>query len=177
MSPHHGPLQRGVRNFGDGQTQQGLLNVYSEIGNETSQTAAAAVRQSELPRGKAELILVVDDEAAMRHIAQAFLKSYNYQVITDKDGVEAVGLYAQLKEDIKVVLLDMIMPVMSGPETICALEALNPTVKIIAASGLRDEVDRTQQTGSGSVVRAILGKPCTAETLLTTLHEVVQAER
>jgi PAS domain S-box-containing protein len=158
----------------------GFVNVYSEIGKGTSfkvffpakqsaETQEAAVQQSEVPPGHGELILVVDDEAAVREIAQVTLESYNYRVMTAKDGAEAIACYTERKEQINAVLLDMMMPVMDGPTTIRALETIDPSVKVIAASGLMD----TTQTSR--VVRAVLAKPYTAERLLKALSAVMAA--
>ena len=56
--------------------------------------------------------------------------------MTASDGIEAVALYAQYKDEISAVLLDMMMPSMDGATTIRTLQKMNPQVKIIAASGL-----------------------------------------
>jgi two-component system cell cycle sensor histidine kinase/response regulator CckA len=157
----------------------GFLNVYSEIGKgtsfkvyfpvkESSDGHEAVVDQMELPLGHGELILIVDDEAAVREIAQVTLESYNYRVVTAKDGAEAVACYAQQKDRIDAVLLDMMMPIMDGPATIRALETINPRVRIVAASGLVDSAKNPR-------VSAVLAKPYTAEKLLRTLSSVLGA--
>lgn len=163
----------------------GFLKVTSEPGRgtqvrmyfpakESAEMRAAGANQANLPHGAGQLILVVDDEEAMRRITKLTLELYNYRVVTAANGVEALSCYAQQSKEIKVVILDMMMPIMDGTATINALEAINPRVRVIAASGI---IDRAQQAGSSSVVRALLGKPFTADTLLTTLHEVAAAER
>jgi two-component system cell cycle sensor histidine kinase/response regulator CckA len=157
----------------------GFVNVYSELGKGTSfkvffpakesaEILELVAHQAELPAGNGELILVVDDEAAIREIAQITLESYNYRVLTAKDGIEAVAFYAEHSKEITAVLLDMMMPVMDGVATIRALEAIDPNVRVIAASGL---VDATHTTNR--VVRAVLAKPYTAEKLLKTLSGVL----
>lgn len=57
--------------------------------------------------GDGELILVVDDEATIREITKSSLEAYNYRVLTASDGVQAVKIYAQYKQEISVVLLDI----------------------------------------------------------------------
>ncbi len=167
----------------------GFVNVYSEIGKGTSfkvyfpakesvETREAAVLQTELPIGNGELILIVDDETAVRDIAQLTLESYNYRVITAKNGAEALAYYAQQCGEIRAVLLDMMMPIMDGPATIRALETINPNVKIIAASGLLENAKNGGSSGNmGPTVRAVLAKPYTAEKLLKTLHAVMTENR
>jgi CheY-like chemotaxis protein len=166
-------------------SHNGFLNVNSKPGRGTqvrmyfpakqsAEMRTSGANHSHLPFGTGQLILVVDDEEAMRRITKLTLELYNYRVVTATNGVEALSCYAQQSKEIQVVLLDMMMPIMDGTATIHALEAINPRVRVIAASGI---IDRAKQASSSSVVRAILGKPYTAETLLTTLHEVAAAER
>jgi two-component system, cell cycle sensor histidine kinase and response regulator CckA len=165
----------------------GFLTVYSDIGKGTSFKLYLPAKQSavtvqarssagNLPLGRGELILVVDDEAAVRDISRFTLESHNYRVITASDGAQALGFYAEHKDSARVVLLDMMMPIMDGHATIRALESLNPTVKIIAASGLMNKQAQIGHSAEMSAaVKAVLGKPFTAETLLNTLHRVLNA--
>jgi CheY-like chemotaxis protein len=117
-----------------------------------------------LPKGHGELILVVDDEAPIREITRITLENSNYQVNTASDGIEALALYAQQKNDIKVVLMDMMMPSMDGATTIRTLQKINPQVKIIAVSGLALNDKVAEAVGVG--LKAFLSKPYTAQELL-----------
>ena len=163
----------------------GFINVYSEVGRGTQFTIhipAAAFDQInqhdresiELPSGDNELILVVDDEMAILEITRGTLEMHGYRALTASDGTEAVALYAQHKDEIKVVLTDMMMPYMDGPATIRALQKLNPRVKIIASSGLT-ETARMAEVSNGGVSR-FLTKPYTAEKLLETVAAVLKEE-
>ena len=124
-----------------------------------------------LPTGHGELILVIDDEAAICEIAKGTLETYGYRAITASDGTEAVAMYAQHKDEIKAVLTDMMMPYMDGPATIRALQKMNPQVKIIASSGLTENSRATEAAGAG--VKIFLPKPYTAEQLLNALAELL----
>jgi PAS domain S-box-containing protein len=124
----------------------------------------------ELPAGNGELILVVDDEASIRDITKQTLRMFGYDVLTANDGTEAVAIYAQHHQEIKVVLTDMMMPFMDGPTTIRALKRIDPRVKIIAASGLT--IPQSVMEASADV-QGYLPKPYTAEKLLKTLHEIL----
>lgn len=140
---------------------------------ETAETREAGLKHGRLPTGRGELVLVVDDEAAVRDITRLTLESYNYRVLTASDGAEALACYARRAEEIKVVLLDMMMPVMDGAATSRVLQSINPAIRIIAVTGLLDEGKHAALTDRSSSVRAILSKPYTAERLLTALHEVI----
>ena len=127
----------------------------------------------ELPSGNGELILVVDDEASIRDITKQTLSMFGYDVLTANDGTEAVAIYAQNHEKIKVVLTDMMMPFMDGPTTIRALKKIDPRVKIIAASGL--SMPQSVLDASYTDVQGYLPKPYTAEKLLKTLYEILHS--
>ncbi|WP_395740531.1 PAS domain S-box protein [Prosthecobacter sp.] len=160
----------------------GFLNVYSEPGNGTTfsvcfpameapEGVAARMQQDTHPRGNGELILIVDDEAAVRAITEQTLESYGYRVLVAADGTEAVALYSIHRLDVAAVVTDMMMPVMGGQATIQVLQRLNPDVKIIAASGLANDGSSARATAMG--VKHFLPKPFTAQTILTALHEVL----
>ncbi len=124
------------------------------------------------PLGKSELILVVDDEVAIKEITQAMLEAHGYGVITASDGIEAIALYAEHKHKISVILLDMMMPLLDSATTIRTLRKLNPQVQIIAMSGLatNEVVKQTMNEG----VKAFLAKPFTAVELLSLLSGLCQ---
>ena len=106
----------------------GFINVYSEL-HKGSQftvylpaldrpgTVDSAALQTDLPLGNGELILVVDDEDSIREITRSTLETFGYTVLTASDGTEALALYADKKNEIAVVLTDMVMPFMDGPAT------------------------------------------------------------
>ena len=161
----------------------GFINVYSELHKgsqftlylpalDTPGAVESAALQTDLPLGHGELILVVDDEDSIREITRGTLETFGYKVITANDGTEALALYADKKNEIAVVLTDMVMPFMDGPATIRALQRMNPQVRIIAASGL----GAGQRAGEGALegVSVFLNKPYTAEKLLKTLAQVLK---
>jgi CheY-like chemotaxis protein len=161
----------------------GFVHVYSEVGEGTEfkvylpalpEIEQSPVQEPELPTGQGELILVVDDEAAIRHIAQASLENHAYRVLTAEDGIEAIALYAQHKDEIRAVLIDMMMPAMDGPATIRTLRHIQPKVKIVAVSGLISNEKLTQARCYG--VNSFLSKPYTTQELLKTLAQVLHQE-
>ncbi len=124
-----------------------------------------------MPTGAGDLILFVDDEPAIIEIAKIFLESFNYQVLTASNGVEAIALYAQHKQAISLVILDMMMPTMDGATTIGALQNINPRVKIVVVSGLATNQKVAQAAGDS--VKAFITKPYTVMDLLNTINELL----
>jgi two-component system, cell cycle sensor histidine kinase and response regulator CckA len=160
----------------------GFVNVYSEQNKGTQfvvylpafaagEAEHVEIARPELPSGHDELILVVDDEDAIRQITKGTLETFNYRVLTAADGTEAVALYAQHRDEIACVITDMMMPFMDGPATIRALQKLNPQVRIIAASGLAANEKSAEANALG--VRLFLSKPYTAEKLLHSLADIL----
>ena len=124
-----------------------------------------------LPQGHNNLVLVVDDEEPIRKLAQRALERYGYRVLLAADGTEAVSLYQPRRNEIDVVITDMAMPNMDGLATISALKALNPDVKIIGSSGLASDGSVAKAMAAG--IQHFIPKPYTAETILHTLHEIL----
>jgi DNA-binding NtrC family response regulator len=125
----------------------------------------------ELLKGNGELLLIVDDEPSILELCKTVLERNNYWVYSAKNGAEAVTLYAQNKGEIKLILIDQIMPIMDGPSTIKVLKTMNPDIKIIAMSGL--SVDNVvSQMGD---VKAFIIKPFSGEKLLRTIRDVLNS--
>jgi PAS domain S-box-containing protein len=156
----------------------GFLTVYSEEGRgsqfkiylpavEAAHLPVAQTLRADLPMGNGELILVVDDENAIREIARETLRTFGYEVLTAGDGTEALALFAQHRDEVRCVVTDMMMPFMDGLATIRALRRLAPEVKVIVTSGLKanDKTAEAAQLG----VTTFLHKPYTAEALLKAL--------
>jgi len=82
-----------------------------------------------------KFILVVDDEALIRKMAQAMLAHFGFEVISAADGHEALKVFDENRDDIRCVLLDLTMPGMGGWETLAGLRRIRPNVPVILASG------------------------------------------
>ncbi len=159
-------------------SHEGFLDVHSQVNQGTqfqiyipaSDTPIQpAENEPELPSGRQQLILVVDDEVAISTLIKATLETYNYRVLTANDGAQAIELYAQHRDAIDSVMIDMMMPVMDGFTTVTTLHQLNPDLPVIAMSGLNSVEAVAQAERSGC--RHFVAKPFTARDLLQTLAD------
>ncbi len=125
--------------------------------------------------GDQELILVVDDETAICDIIQTVLETYNYRVFTTQDAAAAISAYALHQQQIKAVLLDVMMPGMDGLATLPFLQRLNAKVRVIAMSGVNspEVINPLKQAGC----QHFLAKPFTHQGLLRTLKESLAIHR
>lgn len=160
----------------------GFVEVYSEVGKgsqfkvylpSNEETVTQPAENMKLLTGHSELILVVDDETAICDITKTTLESHNYRVSTANNGIEALALYAQYKDEISVVLLDIMMPEMNGMTAIRTLRRMNPQLRLVAMSGLTSTEAITQSTGTN--VQGFLSKPFTTKELLKTLTDVLSS--
>ena len=93
-----------------------------------------------IPEKGEGLILVIDDEPIIRDMAKKILRECGYDVLLASNGAEGVEVFKQHKDEIKCVILDMAMPVMSGREAFIVLKGIKPVIKILLASGFRQDV-------------------------------------
>jgi PAS domain S-box-containing protein len=130
--------------YGIIQSHGGFINVHSEQGTGTTfhiflpasdKEVASEPAQTEPYLKGNETILLVDDEAVIVEVGKKLLEVLGYRVMTARSGKEAVELYQKPEEAIDLVILDMIMPGMSGGETYDNLVKLNPDVRVLLSSG------------------------------------------
>lgn len=125
--------------------------------------------ETELTRPEA--ILVVDDEEHFRAGVVRQLKEAGFETIEARDGADAVKRFAERREEISAVLLDLVMPNTSGGETLAILRYYEPTLPIVVTSGY-SELDAKSLRGTERGV-GFLGKPFTATELTTELRRVI----
>ena len=105
-------------------------------------------------------------------MAKNVLEMFGYRALVASDGAEAMAIYAERRDEIQVVVTDLMMPVMDGPATIRALQRLDPEVKIIAVSGLSGNGRLLEAAQAG--VKSFLPKPYTADRLLKAIAEILR---
>jgi CheY-like chemotaxis protein len=161
-----------VRNHG------GFVTVYSEVGQGSTfkvflpvkATAVALqtpVRNEPDLDGDGELILVVDDEPAIAAATRLTLEAHNYRVVVARDGKDALARFLE-HADVRLVLTDVMMPVMGGMALVRALRAIQPKLPIIATTGLDHDERQTELTNLR--VTDILPKPCPPAEMLAAVR-------
>lgn len=118
-------------------------------------------------------VLVIDDDDAARNLARALLRKSGYQVTTTSSGLEGVSAFKRKQGDIDAVLLDVVMPNLSGKETLQRLREIRPDVPVVMMSGF---APRAVREIMGEESLPCLTKPFTRDLLLRTLAEAMRAE-
>jgi signal transduction histidine kinase/ActR/RegA family two-component response regulator len=122
------------------------------------------------PNGQRKTVLVVEDEQEVRELAYEFLSGAGYNVLTAKDGLEALETVQRLGNSIDAVLTDVVMPNMRGPELGSRLKTLIPQVKIVYMTGYLEQTE----AGSGFLDDAVfLQKPFSRDTILSQVAKAL----
>lgn len=133
--------------------------------------ADAMAESTVVPSGSGEIILVVDDEPAIREAAISTLEAGGYHVFSAEDGTDALALFFQRRSEIALILTDIAMELMDGVALVRALRKLEPDVKVIASTGQGQAEQRQALKSLG--VATFLDKPYTAERMLRTIFDVL----
>ena len=121
---------------------------------------------STAPQGTTQTILVVDDVDEIREMMKRILEEDGYRVLAARSGPDALEMVAGDPQNIGLVLTDMRMPGMDGPEMVSKLRAVRPGIKVSFLSGYSDPAPRGE---------AFLSKPFTAATLLKAVQTLLRS--
>jgi two-component system, cell cycle sensor histidine kinase and response regulator CckA len=124
-----------------------------------------------LQRGEGRKILVVDDEEMLRNVCARLLQRLGYEVLTASGGKQAVDLVRQHGKEISLVILDMVMPDMSGSQTYDALQKVAPGLKVLLCTGY--SIDGQAQEIIDRGCNGFLQKPFDVATLSAKLQETL----
>jgi two-component system cell cycle sensor histidine kinase/response regulator CckA len=170
--------------YGIIQNHDGLITCKSVLGKGTlfNIFLPAAARPRKAVAKKAvdvvltgnETILLVEDVATIQLFAKRFLEKSGYNVLTAKDGVDALKLYREEKDRIGMILLDLIMPNMGGEKCLQELLQIDPGVKVVIASANKPEESSWKQIDSQT--RGYLRKPYLGDDLLGMVRNVLDQE-
>jgi len=113
-------------------------------------------------------LLLVDDEALVRSLGQAILQKFGYTVLAATNGEEGLELYRREHGRIDLVILDLIMPEMSGKELLAEILKMNRSAKVVVATGYTADgsIEEIQELGARVVIR----KPFRAQELLEAVR-------
>ena len=159
----------------------GTITVYSEKGEGTtfnlylpaSDKNVHADGAAELqPTGGTETILLVDDEEVVTEVTGMLLAELGYRVITAGGGREALDIYNQKHAEIDLVIIDMIMPGMSGSDTFDGLKGINPSIRAILSSGY--SLNGKAQAIMDKGVRVFLQKPYRLQSLARAIRKALE---
>jgi two-component system, cell cycle sensor histidine kinase and response regulator CckA len=127
--------------------------------------------EPEPPSRGEELVLLVEDEAGVRRLARRFLENAGYRVLDAASGDEAEGIFAAHRDDIDLLVTDVVMPGMTGPELFGRLSAQAPGLKVVYMSGYANEVLARQLNLNGG--QPHVQKPFTAAQLVSYVRSVL----
>jgi PAS domain S-box-containing protein len=165
--------------YGTISNHNGCIKVESSLGNGT--TVRVGLPQGERPalvqeikavprQGGSGTILVIDDEDILIQTVSAILQREGYKTVTCTDSSEGLERYRKSPDKFDLVLLDMIMPGMNGPEVFRALQEINPRVAVLIMSGATANHEVQDLADAGA--RGFLAKPFHPNDLVRTIAEV-----
>jgi DNA-binding NtrC family response regulator len=117
------------------------------------------------------MILLVDDEESIRTIGQQMLRRFGYLVLTAAEGETALNIYATYRDQIHLVMLDLMMPGMGGRKCLEGLLSINPQARVVIASG--HTPDGPTRSAIEGRVRGFIGKPYRVGELLKVIRKVL----
>jgi CheY-like chemotaxis protein len=126
-------------------------------------------------RGGSECILLVEDDAVLRKLAERALAAVGYQIIPAATGTEALDRLAQPGVEVDLVVTDMVMPQMSGMQLAERIHAQHPDTRVLLVSGYSDDLVAGQGIESGEVV--FLQKPFAMTELAQKIRELLDVPR
>ena len=166
--------------YGIVKQHDGYINVYSEPGKGTTfniylplvdgTQQAASVEQQQIPGGT-ETILLAEDDAGVRALVNSVLSGSGYRVIEAGDGEEAVRKFRENREEIDLLVMDVVMPKKNGKEAFLEISALKPGTKAIFISGYTaDIIDKNGLIDAGL---HLINKPLLPNQLLAKVRELL----
>jgi two-component system, cell cycle sensor histidine kinase and response regulator CckA len=160
----------------------GFINVSSQVGKgtqfqiflpivEVTQDPPRELLERKMLHSEVgELILIVDDEEDNRQMLQMLLESSGYQILTACNGQEAIAIQQEHREEIALILMDLMMPVMNGATAISKIVKNDPQAQIIVTSGLIDQKEFADLPN----LKGFLTKPLNVETVLEAISQALE---
>jgi hypothetical protein len=166
--------------YGIVKQHDGYIDVKSEVGKGTTFNIYLPLIDSTFEKQKekvsrplkrgTETILVADDDPAVASLVKRILEEFGYKVVEARNGENAIEQFLKHKDDIHLLLLDVIMPKKNGKEAYDAIRAIKPEIKALFISGYSAEIIDEQAIIAGL---HFIGKPVSPEELLFKIREVL----
>ncbi len=165
--------------YGTVRAHNGSISIDSSPGEGTS--VSISLPLSDSPPGEQEVrkslidapmegtILIVDDEEVVRTVLSKLIRSLGFEVLKASDGMQAVEVFGENKDKIKLVLMDMTMPRMSGVDAFTRMQEIDPEVRVIIISGHSAESTSSEMMKLG--IRKVLQKPVRLSILSEAIRE------
>jgi two-component system, cell cycle sensor histidine kinase and response regulator CckA len=159
---------------------KGMINVYSEPGHGTTFTIYLPASEKEVVQEKTvtgtiargtETILLVDDEKMVVEVTRELLESLGYRVYAAGSGQEAIAVYMEKRSKIDLVILDMVMPGISGGETYNRLKEISPDIRFLLSSGY--SINGEAQSIINRGCNGFIQKPFQLEKLSRSVREAI----
>jgi signal transduction histidine kinase/CheY-like chemotaxis protein len=147
-----------------------LLFPVEEQGDDSESTASFII-----PKEKQNVtILVIDDEAVMRKSSALMLKKLGFNVVTAENGLEGFEMFSREQEAYSLILLDMIMPVLSGVETLKKIREISLKIPVVICTGYSqsDDLDRAKEIG----ISGLLSKPYHIKEIQSIVTDAIYSE-
>jgi len=174
--------------YGIVKQHNGHIHVYSEVGQGTTfkiylpAVALAVEAESQVVqpslRGGTETILVAEDEEPLRDLARDVLEGLNYKVLLAKDGQEAVEVFAANRDKVDMVILDVVMPHLGGPDAYRQMRELGGDIPLIFMTGYSAEMVESRFLKQNGLLfeeidAVVIQKPYSVEVLGRKVREVL----
>jgi len=171
--------------YGIMQSHGGYISVYSNVGEGTEFKLYIPVsnykeldnmpREKDIElRGGKETILMIDDEEDIKTIGSRILTMYGYEVLFASDGASGLDVFYSDREKIDLIILDLIMPDMSGGEVLKQIISKYPETKIIVVSGYSSSAPINDAINMGA--KSFVNKPYTLKELLQEVRKILDEE-
>lgn len=160
----------------------GDIRLYSELGRGSvfrlhlpalpaERVTAMRPLPAQAPRGRGETVVLAEDEEAVRRVVRRVLEAGGYRVVATAGGQEALGALERLGDEVRLLLSDVVMPGMSGPELARRASESHPGLRVLFSSGYTDDLALLRDLRDERA--AFIEKPFTAEQLLAKVRTVM----
>jgi two-component system cell cycle sensor histidine kinase/response regulator CckA len=152
-----------------------IFKIYLPAVESESKNKEAKQKEQEKIAGGDETILLVDDEELLQDIGKQILEQFGYTVLTAPDGETALELYDERREEISLIILDLMMPGMGGKQCLEKLLATAPDAKVLIASGY--SLDGPAKTVLEAGAKGFINKPFELQQMLKMVRTVLDKEK